>query len=195
MNFGYDFIKNTHTHGILIHGPYTPRKSRINVFTNWYITHFRCWQKWAKLGESNLQVFAGRKTHSELSEIRSPPRMSIVRMLKPGGSQISCAWESSERLVEIQCLPPLLIKNFSSKGTYPLTTFSLFLIHWIPWHCQSSKSTDIFNKELGFMLDSQRILKFPKNILKSCTLTLYDILSFATQLSDVRNNLLVFIFV
>ena len=35
MNFGYDFVKKkkNNTHGILVHGPHTPRKSRINVFT------------------------------------------------------------------------------------------------------------------------------------------------------------------
>ena len=33
MNFGYDFVKKTHTHGMCVHGPHTPRKSRINVFT------------------------------------------------------------------------------------------------------------------------------------------------------------------
>ena len=56
-------------------------------------------------------------------------------------------------------LPPLLIKNFRFKGTYPLTTFSLFLIYTEFLGTANQVYQQVFNKELGFMLDNQGILE------------------------------------
>ena len=96
------------------------------------------------------------EVNCELSEIRSPPRMSIRRMLKPGGSQISCAWGSPERLVEIQCSSTLADKEFQVQR-YISSTF--FLIYTEFLGTANQVYQQVFNKELGFMLDSQDILE------------------------------------
>ena len=106
------------------------------------------------------------EVNSELSEIRSPPRICIRRMLKPGGSQISCAWESPERLVEIQCSSTLADKEFQVQSTYPLTTFPLFLIYTEFLGTANQVYQQVFNKELGFMLDSQGILEISQEYPK-----------------------------
>lgn len=101
----------------------------------------------------------GRR-YSELSEIRSPPRMSIRRMPASVVLKFHVPENHLKGLWKSSALPPLLIKNFSSKGTYPLTTFSLFLIYTEFLGTANQVNQQIFSiRSLVLALDSQRILE------------------------------------